>query len=52
MAGQPEDVVEQIVLLSDVAADLGYDQIALAKLGPDYQEAITLLADQIMPALR
>ena len=51
VAGQPEEAVEQIVQLSEIAADLGYDQIALAKLGPDYQEAITLLADQIMPAL-
>ena len=51
VAGPPEEAVEQIVQLSEIAADLGYDQIALAKLGPDYQEAITLLADQIMPAL-
>ncbi len=51
VAGQPEEAVEQIVQLSDIAADLGYHQIALAKLGPDYREAITLLADQIMPAL-
>ena len=51
-AGTPEEVVEQILELSRMAAELGYDQIAFAKLGPDYDEAIELLGSEILPALR
>lgn len=51
-AGQPEEVAQQILQLTRAAADLGYDEIAFAKLGPDYEEAMTLLASEVMPALR
>lgn len=51
-AGRPEEVVEQIVQLSHAAADLGYDHIAFAKLGPNYEEAINLLASEVIPALK
>lgn len=51
-AGRPEEVVEQIIELARAAAELGYDQIAFAKLGPDYEEAINLLAGEVLPALR
>jgi len=51
-AGQPEEVRDQIIELARAAAGLGYDQIAFAKLGPDYEEAINLVADQVVPALR
>ena len=52
VAGGPDEVVEQILTLSRAAGDLGYDQIAFAKLGPDYDEAIELLAREVVPALR
>lgn len=51
-AGRPEEVGEQILELCRAAADLSYDQIAFAKLGPDYEEAINLLANEVLPALR
>lgn len=51
-AGRPDEVGEQILDLARAAADLGYDQIAFAKLGPDYEEAINLLASEVLPALR
>ncbi|MGH7824020.1 MAG: LLM class flavin-dependent oxidoreductase [Candidatus Binatia bacterium] len=51
-AGKPEAVRDQIIELASAAARLGYDHIAFAKLGPDYEEAINLLAKQIVPALR
>jgi alkanesulfonate monooxygenase SsuD/methylene tetrahydromethanopterin reductase-like flavin-dependent oxidoreductase (luciferase family) len=50
--GRPEEVIEQVLKLSRTAAELGYDHIAFAKLGPDYEEAINLLGDEILPALR
>ena len=51
-AGSPEEVKDQIIELATAAANLGYDHIAFAKLGPDYEEAINLLADEVIPALR
>jgi alkanesulfonate monooxygenase SsuD/methylene tetrahydromethanopterin reductase-like flavin-dependent oxidoreductase (luciferase family) len=51
-AGTPDEVREQIIELAGQAGKLGYDQIAFAKLGPNYEEAINLLADQVVPALR
>jgi hypothetical protein len=33
------------------ARDYGFDQICLAKLGPDYKEAITVLAQEILPSI-
>ena len=51
-AGTPEEVRDQIIELVGAAGHFGYDHIAFAKLGPDYEEAINLLADQVVPALR
>jgi alkanesulfonate monooxygenase SsuD/methylene tetrahydromethanopterin reductase-like flavin-dependent oxidoreductase (luciferase family) len=51
-AGTPEEVCDQIIELAGAAGRFGYDHVAFAKLGPDYEEAIRLLADQVMPALR
>jgi alkanesulfonate monooxygenase SsuD/methylene tetrahydromethanopterin reductase-like flavin-dependent oxidoreductase (luciferase family) len=51
-AGTPEEVRDQIIELAGAAGRIGYDHIAFAKLGPDYEEAINLLADQVVPALR
>jgi alkanesulfonate monooxygenase SsuD/methylene tetrahydromethanopterin reductase-like flavin-dependent oxidoreductase (luciferase family) len=50
-AGRPEEVREQIIELVGAAGRLGYDHVAFAKLGPDYEEAITLLVDQVLPSL-
>lgn len=51
-AGKPEAVRDQIIDLAGAAGRLGYDHIAFAKLGPDYEEAINLLAKDVVPALR
>lgn len=51
-AGRPEEVRDQIVDLVGAAGRLGYDHVAFAKLGPDYDEAIKLLAEQVVPAVR
>lgn len=50
-AGRPEEVRDQIVELVAAAARLGYDHVAFAKLGPDYEEAINLLTEHVVPAL-
>jgi alkanesulfonate monooxygenase SsuD/methylene tetrahydromethanopterin reductase-like flavin-dependent oxidoreductase (luciferase family) len=51
-AGTAEEVRDQIIELVGAAGRFGYDHVAFAKLGPDYEEAINLLADQVVPALR
>jgi len=51
-AGTPEEVRDQIIELAGEAGRLGYDHVAFAKLGPDYEEAINLLTDQVVPVLR
>jgi hypothetical protein len=33
------------------AQEYGFDQICLAKLGPDYEEAITVLARDLLPSI-
>jgi hypothetical protein len=48
-AGTPEEVWDQII---ELAETLGYYHVAFAKLGPDYHEAINLLAEHPVPALR
>lgn len=50
-AGTPDEVRDQIIELVSAAARLGYDHVAFAKLGPDYEEAINLLAEQVVPAV-
>ena len=52
VAGRPEEVADQIVDLSEKAQEMGYDEIAFAKLGPDYEEAINMLADSVIPRLK
>lgn len=51
-AGTPEEVTDQIIELVGAAQQLGYDHVAFAKLGPDYDEAIHLLVEHVVPALR
>ena len=45
VAGDPEECRDQIAELLSEAERLHFGQIAFAKLGPDYEEAITLLKD-------
>lgn len=52
VAGHPSEVADTIVELAREAEALGYDEIAFAKLGPDYETAINMLADEVVPRLR
>ena len=50
VAGGPEECRDQVVALMEEAERLKIGQIAFAKLGPDYDEAIELLRHQVLPA--
>jgi alkanesulfonate monooxygenase SsuD/methylene tetrahydromethanopterin reductase-like flavin-dependent oxidoreductase (luciferase family) len=52
VAGKPDEARAQIIELAAAAGHLGYDHIAFAKLGPDYEQAINLLAEEVVPRLR
>jgi alkanesulfonate monooxygenase SsuD/methylene tetrahydromethanopterin reductase-like flavin-dependent oxidoreductase (luciferase family) len=52
VAGRPDEVADQILELVAEAEDLGYDEIAFAKLGPDYRKAIELLGREVMGRIR
>lgn len=48
VAGDPEECQHQLTALMKEAERLQFRQIAFAKLGPDYDEAITLLRHQVL----
>lgn len=45
VVGSPEECRDQLAALLDEAERLQFGQVAFAKLGPDYNEAITLLGE-------
>lgn len=49
VVGGPEECRDQLATLFDDATRLKFGQIAFAKLGPDYDEAITLLRREVLP---
>src|SRR5918994_6023322 len=51
IAGSPRDCIEKLEEMCSCAQAYGFDQICLAKLGPDYAEAITILAQDILPSI-
>ena len=51
IAGRPRDCIEKLEEMCSYAQEYGFDQICLAKLGPDYKQAITILAEEILPSI-
>ena len=51
VAGNPGDCVERMVEVRDIAREQGFNQLMFSELGPDVDEAMSLLCDEIVPAL-
>jgi alkanesulfonate monooxygenase SsuD/methylene tetrahydromethanopterin reductase-like flavin-dependent oxidoreductase (luciferase family) len=51
VAGTPEQCRAALEELCAHAQEYGFDQICLAKLGPDYPEAIEILARDLLPGI-
>jgi hypothetical protein len=51
IAGRPRDCGERLEEMCAYAQDYGFDQICLAKLGPNYEEAIDILSRQLLPSI-
>ena len=50
IAGAPGDCVERMVEVRNTARSQGFSQLMFSELGPDVDEAMTLLCDDIVPA--
>lgn len=51
IAGAPGDCAERMVEISQIARDQGFTQLMFSELGPDVDEAVSLLCDDVIPAL-
>src|SRR5581483_3919281 len=51
IAGTPRECAETLEAMCARAEEYGFDQILLAKLGPSYEDAITVLARDLLPAV-
>ena len=51
IAGAPGDCAERMVEIRDTARAQGFTQLMFSELGPDVDEAVSLLCDEVAPAL-
>ncbi len=51
IAGSPGDCLERMLEVSDTARQQGFGQLLFSELGPDVDEAMGLLCDEVIPAL-
>ena len=51
VAGEPGECIETMIELQRVAQDHGFGQLMFSELGPDVEESLHLLCDEILPAL-
>lgn len=51
IAGTPGDCIERMLEVRDTAREQGFGQLMYSELGPDVDEALALLCDEVMPAL-
>ena len=52
IAGGPGECAERMVEIRDIARDQGFTQLMFSELGPNVDEAISLLCNDVLPALR
>ena len=51
VAGSPGDCAERMVDVRDTAHAQGFTQLMFSELGPDVDEAVSLLCEEVVPAL-
>ena len=51
IAGKPQECVERMIEVQNIAQDQGFHQLMFSELGPDIDEALSLLCDEVIPAL-
>ncbi len=51
IAGTPGDCLQRMLEVKDTAREQGFGQLLFSELGPDVDEALALLCDEVIPAL-
>ena len=51
IAGAPGECIERMLEVQDTARAQGFGQLMFSELGPDVDEAMSLLCDEVIPAL-
>ena len=51
IAGEPEDSLERMAEIHNIAQSQGFHQVMFSELGPDVDEALGLLVAEIIPAM-
>ena len=51
IAGEPEDCLERMIEVQNIARSQGFNQLMFSELGPNVNEALNLLCDVVIPAL-
>ena len=51
VAGEPEHCIERMIELRNTAQKYGFKQLMYSELGPDVEESLCLLCDEIIPAV-
>ena len=51
IAGTPGECLERVLEVRDTAGQQGFGQLMFSELGPDVDEAMSLLCDEVLPAL-
>lgn len=51
IAGTPGECIERLLEVRDTAGEQGFGQLMYSELGPDVDEALALLCEEVIPAL-
>ena len=51
VAGEPDHCIDRMIELRNTAEKYGFKQLMYSELGPDVHESLSLLCDEIIPAL-
>ena len=51
IAGEPDECLERMADIHNIAQSQGFDQLMFSELGPDVDEAVELLVNDVMPAM-
>ena len=51
IAGEPGECLERMAEIHNIAESQGFHQVMYSELGPDVDEALRLLVDEIIPVL-
>ena len=51
IAGEPGECLERMLEVHNIAQSQGFHQLMFSELGPDVDEALGLLVDEVIPSL-